>query len=334
MRKTLLICVFFILSAIVFSANKVSDIRFGAGQIIFDIEGKVPEVKIDFDDENLIIFLEFKDTTSSHKIKEMLNVDGKYVKDILKYTYENNTDFFITLKSGIEFSTMKLDNPSRFVVALKKNKGRTIVIDPGHGGKDPGAVSNGIKEKDVVLKIAKYLKKELENDYNVVLTRENDTFIPLAERPKIAEENNADLFISIHLNANRNRRARGAEVYYYSKKTDSYADEIAAFENSVDEKFGVKQEYTDFIVSDIVYHINMEKSVPFASDTLVNLIKYTGFKKRKVLGARFTVLSRSKMPAILVEAGFITNKSEASKLKTTQYQKDSFCYRSFGKKIF
>ncbi len=321
MRKIICLSIFFLIFTLSFSKNEVTDIRFGVGQIIFDINGKVPETKIDFDDENSIIFLEFKNTEASPKIKEMLSVDGKYAKDILKYNYEGNTDFFITLKSGIEFSTLKLDNPSRFVIKLQEKKGHTIVIDPGHGGKDPGAVANGMYEKDIVLKIAKYIKKALENEYNVILTRETDKFIPLGERPRIAEASNADLFISLHLNANRSSMPSGLEVYYYSKRTSSYAASIAEFENSVDEKFGVESDYTDFIVNDIIYHINMEKSIPLATETLNNLGTYTGFRKRKTLGARFTVLRGSKVPAILIEAGFITNKAEAKKLKNAWYQK-------------
>lgn len=325
MKKMLVLLFMFFLFLISNAKTSIiKDIRFGTNQIIFDIDSdKVPPVKFDFDDENLIIFIEFENSKAGNLIKEILNVDGTYVKDILKYEYDTNVDFFITLKSGVDFSTIELNNPTRFVIELKKKKNHTIVIDPGHGGKDPGAVANGIKEKDIVLKIGKYIAEELGNDYNVILTRDDDRFIPLGDRAKIAEEKNADLFISLHLNANTSKSPRGVEVYYYSKKADSYAMEIAAFENSVDEKFGVENKgYTDLIVSDIVYNINMEKSIKLSEIVLNNIVKHTKFSKRKVLGARFTVLATSKVPAILVEAGFITNRGEAANLNKTSYQKN------------
>lgn len=324
MRKIfILINLFLFLFSFNINANTVKNIAFGSGQIIFEMDGnKVPPIKVDFDDENLMIFIEFENTKPGKNIKEILNVDGTYVKDILKYEYDNNLDFFITLKSGVGFTTKELTNPGKFIFNLSKKKNHTIVIDPGHGGKDPGAVSYGLQEKDIVLKISKYIIDELKEDYNVILTRDSDIFIPLGDRAKIAETNNADLFISTHLNANKNRNAKGVEVYHYSKNANSYAMAIAAFENSVDEKFGIiAKDYTDLIVGDIVYNINMEKSVTLAENVLKNLVENTKFQKRQVLGARFTVLATSKVPAILVEAGFITNRQESKNLNSTWYQK-------------
>ena len=152
------------------------------------------------------------------------------------------------------------------------------------------------------------------------MTREDDVFIELAERAEIGNRAKADLFVSIHANAIDRASTSGMEVFYYSKKASAYAKAIAAYENSVDEKFGVSKDYTDFIVNDIFYHINQEKSAKLSSVVLENMLSATGAVKRGVYGANFAVLRGSKSPSILVELGFMTNKAECLKMIDPVYQ--------------
>ncbi len=212
---------------------------------------------------------------------------------------------------------------------VKKQRVRTIVIDPGHGGKDPGAIGpRGTKEKDVVLKIAHKLAKELHKNLKVrvILTRYHDVFLPLADRTAVANRQNADLFISIHCNASLKSRTKGFEIYFLSDKaSDEEAQAVANMENAVmalEERTEEKNE-----LSSILWSLAMNEFMNESSE-LCSLVSskvdnhITGMDNRGVKQAGFTVLRGAKMPAILVEVGFISNRSEARKLKTSKFQKE------------
>ena len=158
----------------------------------------------------------------------------------------------------------------------------------------------------------KYLAAELKSDYNVIMTRDTDVFIPLGTRADIGNDANADLFISVHLNSASSSSGNGTEVFYYSKKESSYAAEVAKFENSVDSKYGVTEPVSDFILNDIFYRANQQKSAAIATDVLDNIIGDIGLRRRGVFGANFAVLRGSKSPSILVEIGFISNSGDMS----------------------
>ena len=316
--------------------TKIQGIRFTENQIIFDIDGNMPEKLVTYDPAGRILFIEFTKTNFTEKSKK-IKIFGDCIEKIETVSFEGNVDFFITLKKDMEYKEMILSNPARYVIEFKKAeevKKFTVVIDPGHGGKDPGAIGyNGIKEKDIVLTVSKLIKAKLENDFNTIITRDDDFFIELAERAEIGNRAKADLFVSIHANAINKSSTKGIEVFYYSKKESAYAKAIAAFENSVDEKFGVNTSYTDFIVSDIFYHINQEKSAKLSSVVLEDLLKNTDGVRRGTFGANFAVLRGSKSPAILIELGFVTNPEEALKLTDPEYQEKlaDAIYRSIKK---
>lgn len=200
----------------------------------------------------------------------------------------------------------------------------TIVLDPGHGGKDPGATGvSGIQEKEVVYAIAVDTKKKLEAlGYKVYLTRGADEFVSLTRRPKIAQEKSADLFISIHANATSSSTSlsRGVEVFYYSKKSSAYAQTIAAYENSVDQKFGITSSLTDLIVNDIFYQMNQGKSAELGAPMARDITFQTGEINRGLFGANFAVLRGSPVPAVLVEVGFLTHEEEGKSLGNAIYQ--------------
>ncbi|MEE9316192.1 MAG: N-acetylmuramoyl-L-alanine amidase [bacterium] len=215
------------------------------------------------------------------------------------------------------------------VAEAKRPRIRTIVIDPGHGGKDPGAIGRrGTKEKDIVLKIAHKLAKDLHKNLKtrVILTRYHDIFLPLAERTAIANREKADLFISIHCNASLKSRTKGFEIYFLSDKaSDEEAQAVANMENAVmalEERTEERNELSSILWSLAMNEFMNESSeiCSLISSEVDNHIR--GMDNRGVKQAGFTVLRGAKMPAILVEVGFISNRSEERKLKSSKFQKN------------
>ena len=199
-----------------------------------------------------------------------------------------------------------------------------IVIDPGHGGHDPGAIGpTGLKEKDVVLKIAKKMEEVIkkEIDCEVVLTRRDDRFIPLEERTAIANTERADLFISIHANASPNRDAHGIETYLLNFSSDEEAVRVAARENATSTK-----KISDLlpILQELMQNSKVNESTRLAGYVQESLVKTlrTDYSKVKDLGVKqapFYVLIGAKMPSILVEVSFLSNKREEKRLKVDKY---------------
>ncbi|MDE7169925.1 MAG: N-acetylmuramoyl-L-alanine amidase [Mucispirillum sp.] len=200
---------------------------------------------------------------------------------------------------------------------------RTIVVDPGHGGKDPGAVYNNLKEKDIVLEIGKYLYEYLKADtnLNIHLTRSTDIFIPLEERTAIANKLKADIFVSIHANAAKNKMASGLETFVFNVTNDRAALEVAALENQATTK-SISE--LQGILKDILKYSKLEESVSLASSVQKRLVKNVNATQKKNLGVKqapFYVLVGATMPAILVETGFLSNNDDAAKLKSSAYRK-------------
>ena len=205
---------------------------------------------------------------------------------------------------------------------------KTIVIDPGHGGKDPGAVGpNGTREKDLVLDVAKRLAKIIKKKMHVkvILTRNDDTFVPLAVRTQMANEKKADLFISIHVNASLSPETKGFEIYFLSEKaSDKEAEAVANMENSViamEEPSPKLNELTSILWS-MTFNKYMNNSSLLCSliSREVTLMRL-GIQNRGVKQAGFHVLRGTKMPAVLVELGFLSNKGEERKLKNRNFRK-------------
>ena len=197
---------------------------------------------------------------------------------------------------------------------------KTIVIDPGHGGKDPGALGDGrIQEKGIVLSISEKLKEILTaKGYNVLMTRETDRFIPLKERTQFATRYKADLFLSIHANASENSKANGIETYYLDvSSADKASEQIAARENA---NSGYSIQELESLLKGIIQESKSEDSRRLAEHVQRSLVQTTGGVDRGVKHARFVVLIGTKVPAILIEAGFVSNSTERQKLVTTAYQ--------------
>lgn len=211
----------------------------------------------------------------------------------------------------------------------KRARIKTIVIDPGHGGKDPGAIGpGGTKEKDVVLKIAHKLAKELHKNLKtrVILTRYHDIFLPLADRTAIANREKADLFISVHCNASLKSHTEGFEIYFLSEEaSDEEAQAVANMENAVMALEERKEKGNE--LSSILWSLAMNEFMNESSE-LCSLISSEVDSQLRIMDNRgvkqagFTVLRGAKMPAILVEGGFISNRSEARKLDSSKFQKE------------
>ena len=204
-----------------------------------------------------------------------------------------------------------------------------IAIDAGHGGEDPGARgAKGTREKDIVLSIAKRLKKlvDAEPGMRGVLVRKGDYYIPLRKRMAIARKEKADFFVSIHADAFRDRRAHGSSVYVLSKKgaSSEAASWLAKKENSADLVGGVSLEDKDDVLASVLLDLSqaatMQASHEVAKQTLGNLRKLGPTHGDNVQKARFMVLKAPDIPSMLVETAFISNPGEEKKLRSAQYQ--------------
>jgi len=199
---------------------------------------------------------------------------------------------------------------------------KTIVIDPGHGGYDPGAVKSGAKEKQIVLDIAQRLKKLIESrsNWEAVLTRNSDKFIALRRRTEIANQYLPDstLFISIHCNSVRSSSARGLETFVFNMEaTDAAAAALAKRENAGE---NMDLEY----ILNHCYHVGTEPySLGVAQKAQTSLAKGLKLRNRGVKRAPFFVLAGTKMPAILVEIGFISNYSDRKKLQSASFRQSA-----------
>lgn len=201
----------------------------------------------------------------------------------------------VKYKKSIEYELLSRERDYNIELSIRRNSNikpsdRLIVIDPGHGGTDPGASSiTGKKEKDLAISVASKLNNSLrEKGYNTLMTRDTDVFVDLYERARIANNNNGDIFISIHGNSFTNNKAiKGIEVYYWPK-----------------DKSKIKE----------------EEQYPLAKSVFDELLKATGAASRGVKTNPYVVIRETKMPAILIETGFLTNPEEEKLLYTEEYQ--------------
>jgi N-acetylmuramoyl-L-alanine amidase len=215
-----------------------------------------------------------------------------------------------------------------------------IVIDPGHGGHDTGTIGpNGLEEKDLVLDVSRRLGKLLQTRLGaeVIYTRKDDTFIPLETRTAIANQEAADLFVSVHANSSHDSDARGVETYYLNFTSSPEALEVAARENAVSEKS--IHELQD-LVKKIALKEKIEESQEFAADVQHSLhtglaAKNPGERDRGVKKAPFIVLIGANMPSILAEISFLSNPGDERRLGTAEYRQKiaESLYRGIAKYV-
>ena len=300
-------------------------------------------------------YVDIENSSLSPSLKQPTAIDDGFVKMARAGQYTKDTvRIVLDIKSIEDYKVFSLAEPFRVVVdVIGKKQGRSqeagvrsqptpskpslaqqlglkikrIVVDAGHGGKDSGAVGkNGLKEKDVVLRIAKELKGTLskETGAEIVMTRDDDTFIPLEERTAIANTREADIFISVHANASFNRKASGVETYFLNLTNDARAIRVAARENAVSRK---KMSDLQYILNDLMKTAKTNESSRLAAAVQEHMVlnlrsKYSDVKGNGVKGAPFYVLVGTHMPSILVEVSFISNSKEEARLSDSAYIKE------------
>ena len=204
---------------------------------------------------------------------------------------------------------------------------KRIVLDPGHGGQDPGALGRrGTREKVVVIDVARRLKKKLEKQgFEVILARDSDQFVSLADRSKCGNSHKADLFVSIHANWSPNRAACGLETYFLSEAKTDWERAVAARENA-SLQTGDSGSAPDaggdvgLILADLAQNEYLVESSELAAQIQQKTVPYARIKDRGVRQANFYVLRNDFMPAVLVECGFLSNKSEEKLLRQEDHR--------------
>jgi N-acetylmuramoyl-L-alanine amidase len=224
--------------------------------------------------------------------------------------------------------TPKPKEPLHIPAAPASTTLRRIVVDAGHGGKDPGAVGpTGLLEKDVTLKLAHELSKELTRQIGceVVLTRSGDVYLPLEERTAIANKVGADLFVSLHANANKSRKPHGIETYYLNFSKNDKAAAVAARENGTSLK---EVSDLELILFDLMANSKINESSRLATEIQGSLVKtisknYSDVRDLGVRQGPFYVLLGATMPSVLVETAFISNPREEKRLASSKYRKSA-----------
>lgn len=301
------------------------------------MDGLVAKVRVSQFDKNTVRVVMDLDEKSEYRVFPLME-PARLVVDILREEAQKDLvadligkaeESKVVAESG-EKARLKVAAPP--AVRLSKSEplapaGRKlkIVLDPGHGGKDPGAIGVGkLREKDVVLAMVLKIRDLLlqSGQVEVKLTRSVDEEVPLARRTAIANLYQADLFVSVHANANRSRKARGIETFYLDRASDKSARKVAAAENRSSET-GVIE--TEHILADVLLNMKLPESKRLAEAVQKSLLDkvVAGFGTVRDLGVRrapFHVLTGAVMPAILIETAFISNPIEAEWLKDPKFQ--------------
>ena len=352
--KKIIIGAFFIVlifCEITLADNLVKDIRISesaeSSRIVIDIQ-KAPSSKVFHlqnpervvvDISNAKLANNFKSSKLTGKLVRGIRFSnrGKILRIVFDLDGRIKHKYFTLPKSGKSDHRLVIDLEKfnslaeRNNISPKKSQGRKIivVIDPGHGGKDPGAIGpNGTRESNVVLeislKLADYFNKTI--DMQAILSRNDNTFIPLRERMEIAREYNADLFLSIHADALNNSRVKGASVYTLSLKgaSDEASKILAKGQNEVStigevDIAGMDKDAIS-LLTDLSQNSSMEASKEVGAIILNQLSKAVSIRKKKVQEAGFLVLKSPDVPSVLIETTFISNPGEEAKLNTRRFQ--------------
>ncbi len=271
-------------------------------------------------DLRIVLDLKEKVEAKSFLLKSNEQYKERLVFDLISDTKKQKSSSTLETK----FNDLDIHSGKRDIV---------IVIDPGHGGEDPGAIGpNGLREKHVVLAVSKALQDKInaQKGFKAVLTRESDYYVGLRDRTALARKFNADLLISVHADAFTKPQARGASVYAVSTRgaTSEMARWLAKKENSADLiggidglKLGDKDDVLAGVLLDLSSTASLTASLGVGSHVLSSMSKMAHLHKKTVQQAGFVVLKSPDIPSILVETGFISNPSEAQRLKSSSYQK-------------
>lgn len=259
----------------------------------------------------------------------------RYLVQLLKpvdsYQYRLVVDYYprdIVVKADRPEKPEKIENPEKSDPPTKLKRDLLILIDPGHGGEDPGALGRKAQEKIVVLQISKKLKEQIDKEpgMRAELTRKGDYYVGLRKRIGIARKLQADLFVSIHADAFKNKNVRGSSVYALSERgaSSEAARLLADKENLSDQVGGVMLADKDNAVAEVLIDLSMTKtineSLVFGSEVLAELKKIGPVHSKRVEQAGFAVLKLPHIPSILVETAYITNPKEEKLLRSAKHQ--------------
>ena len=251
-----------------------------------------------------------KEISAENKVPTRGYANGVYYVDSkpANWWYDDGTNWYF-FQNGKKLTGYGKDNAGthyfvngKYTIAKEENKNtkRAIFLDPGHGGSDSGAVSNGLREKDLTLSVYNKVSSRLASlGYSVLTSRNTDKDVDLVSRADQANKSNADMFLSIHFNAGGRGASYGIETYYYKARPE-YTPAINKDKHNDPER--------------------LEKSRKLAQKIQQSLVSKTGAYDRGVKRETFAVLRETSIPSILVELGFIDNREEANKIKTNEYQ--------------
>ncbi len=341
----LLICLLMILSFPSFAADKavVKEIRYWSSQgqtrVVIDLSRPV-DYKANRLSQPDRLYFDLSAAQIPLEIKKTLSVGDGILRSIRAGQFNPDTVRVVLDLERMEgYNVFLFDDPTRLVIDINAKKvesfvtKRIVVIDPGHGGHDPGAIGpKGLKEKDVVLDIAMRVREILsrEPSLEVYLTRDNDIFIPLEERTAIAREKEADLFISIHANASPNRAAKGVETYLLNWTNDEEAIRVAARENYISmkrmkERMAAYKNDVERILNDLSRDYKREESLKLAYLVQNSIVSEISKDRKRIINlgvkqALFYVLVGASMPSILAEVSFISNPEEERLLSMENYR--------------
>jgi len=298
------------------------------------------------------IYFDLKNAKLTPKLAgKVFPIKGEFLNRVRVAQYRSNVvRVVLDLGRVKDYTVFNLYNPNRIVIDVKGEKGarfigkpakttrkghyslarqlglrvRCIVIDPGHGGRDPGAIGrSGLTEKFVTLDVAKRLASLIRKNLGckVILTRKDDRYLPLEERTAIANSKGADLFLSIHTNANRNKHTSGIETYFLNFAIDPHAEATAARENAISEKNMARLQD---LVKKITLNTKIDESKDLAKKVQQTMISYLRrYYRVNNLGVKqapFYVLIGANMPSILTELGFISHPKEERRLRNPAYR--------------
>ena len=288
-------------------------------------------------------FNKVKNSNELLNLEMSINNTSKTSFSIAKHVLYKNKGNFLTLNDKISLSETKkqinlnqinfnsspLKRPKNYR-ASKLEKKIIVFIDPGHGGKDPGAIGAlGTLEKDLTLKASLLIAKVLNNNrqINALLSRTGDYFIPLRKRIELAKKNKADIFISIHADSSKNKKASGISVFSLSDvASDKEAQRLAKKENEVDKILGLKESIKDPLIYGSLIKMFQRESMNDSSILAKNII--SNLKETKLAVNRghrfagFAVLKSYDIPSVLIEIGFLSNKQEEKKMLNNIYMKN------------
>lgn len=324
-------------------------------RVVLDLDQEVEYRNFLLDSPHRLVIDIYDTSLINKKIIKDVNLDNT---DIAQLRYSNKEKYLrlvFDLKQKIDYKVFTLKpneiiSNHRIVLDLMNNGDKkvatllpqitsvskqyrkfNVIIDPGHGGEDPGSIGRrGTREKDVVLQISKYLKQYIDedNDMQAILTRDGDYYIGLYERTQKARHNQADLFVSVHADGFRDPRAKGASVFTLSERgaSSELAKWIADKENASDLIGGVSLDNKDTMLATVLLDLSQtasnQASNQVANNILNEISKVTYLHKSQVEKARFVVLKSPDIPSLLIETGFITNPNGESSLRSSTYQRE------------